>query len=65
MDVGAGGSEGARGCSNQSHLKKYRERPGPPYPANECCGSTKSGNDGLMYVSVRNKAGICTWKKAK
>lgn len=58
-------SASPRGCSNQSHLKKYRERPGPPYPANECCGARKVGNDGLMYESVRNAAGICAWRKIK
>ena len=39
------------------------KRKGPPYPANECCGQDKEGNDGLMYKSVKNKKGVCTWKK--
>ena len=53
------------GCPNQSHLKKYRERPGPPYPANEpgCRGSIKKGNDGVMYVSERASNGVYRWAK--
>ena len=41
------------------------KRKGPPYPANDCCGETKKGNNGLMYKSERNKKGVCTWKKIK
>merc|ERR1711871_477074 len=39
------------------------KRKGPPYPANECCGEIKKGNNGMMYQSVKNKKGVCTWKK--
>tara|TARA_B110000008_G_C16947008_1_gene554878 strand:+ start:419 stop:1075 length:657 start_codon:yes stop_codon:yes gene_type:complete len=46
------------GCVDMSHLKKYRERNSPSYPANQCCGMTIDG-----YISVRNKAGICQWRK--
>jgi hypothetical protein len=42
--------------------KKYTERPSPPFPANECCGEEKMGNDGRMYKSERNGRGICAWK---
>lgn len=42
--------------------KKYTSRPGPPYPANECCGEVKMGNDGKGYISLGNKNGVCTWK---
>ena len=44
-------------------LLRYKNRPSPPYPANENCGKSMKGNDGLMYKSVANKAGVCTWKK--
>ena len=48
-------------CDVQTQ-KKYTQRPSPAYPANKCCNETKVGNDGRVYKSVRNKAGICTWK---
>ena len=47
----------------QKFTKKYRNRPSPPYPANEMCGKTKLGNDGNHYLSKANKNGICSWKK--
>jgi hypothetical protein len=40
------------------------KRKSPPYPANECCGETKKGNDGKMYLSKKNKKGICKWTKS-
>lgn len=53
------------GCVNLSHLKKYRSRTrkSPPYPANECGGLTKIGNDGTRYKSKRNSRGIYQWRK--
>ena len=51
-------------CKEQT-TKKYTGRKSPSYPANECCGETKKGNDGLMYVSKPNKKGICKWYKVK
>ena len=51
-------------CVEQT-TKKYTGRKSPSYPANECCGETKKGNDGLMYVSKPNKKGICKWYKVK
>ncbi len=51
-----------RGCSLQS-TKKYRSRKSPPYPANNCCGATKKGNDGNTYKSVKASNGICRWVK--
>lgn len=51
----------SRGCTRQ-YSKKYTSRKSPPYPANLCCGQEKSGNDGMDYISVRNRSGICTWK---
>jgi len=38
-----------------SHLKKYANRPSPPYPANECPNQTMTGNDGKIYTSVDGK----------
>jgi CRISPR/Cas system CMR-associated protein Cmr1 (group 7 of RAMP superfamily) len=46
-----------------STRKKYMSRPSPSYPANECQGEKKQGNDGFMYTSVSNKRGIYTWKR--
>lgn len=43
--------------------KRYTERKSPPYPANECKGKVKKGNDGKMYVSVPNVNGIYRWKR--
>jgi hypothetical protein len=50
------------GCKRSDH-KKYFSRPGPPFPANQCCDKIKSGNDGIMYKSIRNSKGVCSWKK--
>jgi hypothetical protein len=50
------------GCVEQ-FTKKYTSRPSPSYPANECCYSVKTGNDGKRYVSKPNIKGICTWKR--
>ena len=51
-------------CTKQS-TKKYVTRPSPAYPANAsgCRGSTKKGNDGAMYKSVKNKSGVYTWRR--
>jgi len=45
--------------------KKYTERNGPPYKANDpgCRGKRKKGNDGLLYESVRAKNGVYRWSK--
>jgi hypothetical protein len=51
-----------RGCTEQ-FTKKYTSRPSPPYPANECCHSEKTGHDGHRYISRPNKKGICAWKR--
>jgi DNA ligase-1 len=51
-------------CENMSHLKKYAERSGPPYPAVPCEGRTILGNDGYMYISEkRGKSKISRWYK--
>jgi hypothetical protein len=48
-------------CVKQD-TKKYTERPSPPYPANECCGQVKVGNDGKLYRSVRRgRRSDCAW----
>ena len=52
----------AKGCSPQT-TKKYLERPSPPYPANECQGETKNGNDGFPYISVANASGVYSWRR--
>jgi len=46
-------------------LKKYRERPSPPYSAADCCGLRLEGNDGKLYQSVANVNGVCQWKPVK
>ena len=51
-------------CSKQS-TKKYTSRKSPPYPANQCCGDTKKGNDGNEYISVKfsTRSGEhCRWQ---
>lgn len=54
-----------RSCERQHGVAKYSARPSPPYPANECCGTVKKGNDGNMYRSVRANNGVCRWVRAK
>ena len=44
---------------------KKKKRPSPSYPANDYCGKKKRGNDGNMYISKKNKNGICRWIKLK
>ena len=43
-------------------LKKYMNRPSPPYHAGECKGKVLKGNNGSNYKSVANTAGVYTWK---
>lgn len=47
----------------KSSQKKYRSRPGPPYPAQNCKNKSKKGNDGNKYKSKPNKNGIYRWVK--
>ena len=54
----------ARGCTLQT-VKKYQDRPSPPYPANECHDERMTGNDGLLYVSKGDKNGIYKWVKVR
>ena len=44
-----------------SRQKKYRGRGSPAFSATALCGSMLKGNDGAMYKSVKNAAGVCTW----
>jgi len=44
-------------------LKRYAGRPSPSLPANDYCGKKKQGNDGNMYESRPNVAGVCSWKR--
>ena len=41
----------------KSTLKKYSTRPGPPFPAQECHGEIKKGNDGAEYKSIADARG--------
>lgn len=45
--------------------KKYTTRPSPPFPASDCPGLSKTGNDGQVYTSVANVKGIYSWKLAR
>lgn len=45
------------------YTKKYTERPGPPYSAQDCKGRYEIGNDGYTYQSVAAANGIYRWKK--
>ena len=49
----------------KSTLKKYKERPSPPYPANDCQGQKKKGNNGKMYKSVPDKNNVYKWVLVK
>jgi hypothetical protein len=50
----------SRGCVQQT-TAKYRGRPSPAFPANECCDQIMMGNDGDMYISKRASNGVCRW----
>jgi hypothetical protein len=45
----------------KSDLKKYRSRPGPPYPAQACKKQGRLGNDGEFYMSEKDKNGVYKW----
>jgi hypothetical protein len=49
-------------CVRQTSAR-YTTRGSPPFPANQCRGETKRGNDGTMFRSTPNIRGICTWRK--
>jgi hypothetical protein len=48
-------------CKIQN-TKKYKTRDSPPYPAQECKGKQKKGNDGKLYKSESDTRGIYRWK---
>lgn len=48
----------------RSTLKKYQGRPSPPFPAQDCKGKKKKGNDGQFYVSVPSSTGVYRWTLA-
>lgn len=49
-----------------SQKKKYCKRNSPPYPANKCgrVQSKQRGNDGKIYINVKNSRNIYQWRKA-
>ena len=53
-----------RGCVRQTSAK-YTSRPSPPYSANEpgCRGTTKRGNDGVLWESRPMKNGVHVWRR--
>ena len=54
----------SKSCVNMSHIKKYAERSGPPYPAVPCEGLIMFGNDNKSYISERRgKAKVARWFK--
>ncbi len=54
-------SGGVQSRCQQSKDKKYRDRPSPPYPANDCKNMKKKGNDGQEWISRSNKNGVYSW----
>lgn len=46
--------------------KHYTNRDSPPFGANEsgCRGTSKLGNDGKLWHSVVNSAGVYTWRRS-
>jgi hypothetical protein len=46
----------------KSNDSKYKTRPSPPYPAQNCKNLIKTGNNGKKYISVSDKNGIYKWK---
>ena len=47
----------------KSTNSKYLNRPGPPFPAQDCKKLVRMGNDTLFYASRKDKNGIYHWKK--
>jgi len=54
----------SKGCVMSSR-SKYRTRPGPPYPAQDCKNRKMLGNDRFYYKSKPDKNGIYKWIKIK
>lgn len=51
---------GGSKCSKSTEAK-YKKRPSPPYPANDCQGQKKKGNNGKMYESKPDKNNVYKW----
>ena len=49
------------GKCEKSTLTKYEKRPSPPFPANDCQGQKKKGNNGKFYQSVPDKNNVYKW----
>lgn len=48
-------------CVKQT-TKRYTQRDGPPYPANQCPPhSIRRGGNGRMYINVADKHGTLRW----
>ena len=48
----------------ESSKAKYKGRPGPPIPANECKeGEIRKGNNGQNYIAKKTKKGYLRWVK--
>ena len=56
-------SSSSKDRCEKSSLKKYINRNGPPFPAQNCKGVSKTGNDGEKYKSKPDKNGIYKWNK--
>ena len=54
----------SKGCFMSSRTK-YRVRPGPPYPAQDCKNRRMIGNDRFYYKSNPDKNGTYRWVKIK
>lgn len=46
-----------------ARAKRMGLRPSPTESATKYCGKKMHGNDGNMYISKKNKIGICRWVK--
>ena len=46
-------------------IKPVGKRPSPSESVKLYCGKRKKGNDGNMYISKRDKNGVCRWSKIK
>ena len=64
VDMGACKDMSVEGSTASIRLK-YKNRKSPPYPAQDCKGYVKQGNDGETYESMKNSAGVYTWRKYK
>jgi hypothetical protein len=61
----AGGRQRSASNCKRRYTKKYTERNSPPFPANECQGMLKRGNDMHWYRSTADYRGIHRWIAVK